>query len=110
VVGNLIGNAIQHGKPDGSIEVCLRDEGGAVLLLVHNEGPPIPADLLPSIFDPFRRGQTRTTRKTEGLGLGLFIVREMVRAHWGEIRVQSTEAEGTTFIVKLPRKPPPPGS
>src|SRR6202022_1932530 len=87
VVSNLIGNAIQHGKLDGSIDVCLRDEGGAVRLLVHNDGSPIPADLLPSIFDPFRRGQTRTTRKTEGLGLGLFIVREMVRAHSGKIRV-----------------------
>jgi PAS domain S-box-containing protein len=106
VVGNLVGNAIQHGKSHGSIDVALRSEGDAVCLMVHNEGEPIRADVLPSIFDPFRRGTTSTTRKTEGLGLGLFIVREMVRAHAGEIRVQSSEGEGTTFIVKLPRKPP----
>jgi PAS domain S-box-containing protein len=105
VVTNLIGNAIQHGKLDGSIDVLLRDEGDAVCLLVHNDGSPIPDDLLPSIFDPFRRGRTRATQKAEGLGLGLFIVREMVRAHSGEISVQSTEAQGTTFTVKLPRRP-----
>ena len=104
VVTNLIGNAIQHGRLDGSIDVRLRDEGDAVCLLVHNDGSPIPADLLPSIFDPFRRGRRRATQKAEGLGLGLFIVREMVRAHSGEISVQSTEAEGTTFTVKLPRR------
>ena len=106
VVANLIGNAIQHGKPDGPIDVRLRDEGDAVCLQVHNDGSPIPADLLPSIFDPFRRQSTRADQKTEGLGLGLFIVREMVRAHSGEIGVRSTEADGTTFIVKLPRRPP----
>jgi len=104
VVTNLIGNAIQHGRLDGSIDVRLRDEGDAVCLLVHNDGSPIPVDLLPSIFDPFRRGRRRATQKAEGLGLGLFIVREMVRAHSGEISVQSTEAEGTTFTVKLPRR------
>jgi PAS domain S-box-containing protein len=106
VVANLIGNAIQHGKPDGPIDVRVRDEGDAVRLQVHNDGPPIPADLLPSIFDAFRKQSTRASLKTEGLGLGLFIVREMVRAHSGNIWVESTEAEGTTFVVKLPRKSP----
>ncbi len=105
VVANLVGNAIQHGRQDSPIDVRLRDEGEVVCLLVHNDGPPIPADQLPSIFDPFRRRTLHTTRKAQGLGLGLFIVREMVRAHTGEVNVQSTEADGTTFIVKLPRKP-----
>ena len=104
VVSNLVGNAIQHSKPDSPINVSLRGEGDVVSLWVHNDGPPIPEELLPTIFDPFRRGK-RQTQKSEGLGLGLFIVREMVRAHSGEVRVQSTEAEGTTFIVRLPRQP-----
>ncbi len=106
VVANLIGNAIQHGKPDSPIDVQLRAEGDAVCLVVHNDGSPIPAELLPSIFDPFRGQSMRTARNQDGLGLGLFIVREIVRAHSGEIRVHSTEAEGTTFVVKLPRRPP----
>lgn len=105
VVANLIGNAIQHGKPDGPIDVRLRDEGEVVCLSVHNDGPPIPPDLLPAIFDPFRGRTAHQARRGEGLGLGLFIVREMIRAHSGEIDVQSTEADGTTFLVKLPRKP-----
>jgi signal transduction histidine kinase len=106
VVSNLIGNAIQHGGPGGPIEVRVGDCGEAVSLAVHNQGPPVPAELLPSIFDPFRRGNAHATSKTDGLGLGLFIVREMVRAHYGEIVAHSTEAEGTTFTVRLPRAPP----
>ena len=103
VVANLIGNAIRHGKPDGPIDVRLRAQGDVVCLQIHNDGPPIPADLLPSIFDPFRRHGISAVRNSDGLGLGLFIVREMVRAHSGEIGVQSTEADGTTFSVTLPR-------
>ena len=104
VVANLIGNAIRHGKPDGSIDVRLRAQGNGVCLQVHNEGPPIPADLMASIFDPFRRHGIPSVQKSDGLGLGLFIVREMVRAHSGEIGVQSTETDGTTFYVMLPRR------
>ena len=103
VVSNLIGNAIQYGKPESPIDLSLRGEGDRVCLSVHNYGPPIPAEQLPTIFDPFRRGK-RQTQRTEGLGLGLFICREMVRAHSGEIQVHSTEAEGTTFTVRLPRE------
>jgi phosphoserine phosphatase RsbU/P len=106
VVSNLIANAIKHGAPGGPIGVRVRDCGQAVSLAVHNQGPPVPAELLPSIFDPFRRGSAYATPKTDGLGLGLFIVREMVRAHHGEISARSTEAEGTTFTVMLPRAPP----
>jgi PAS domain S-box-containing protein len=106
VVSNLIGNAIQHGAPGGPIDVRVGDRGEAVSLVVHNQGRPVPAELLPSIFDPFRRGSAHATSKTDGVGLGLFIVREMVRAHHGEIVAHSTEGEGTTFTVRLPRVPP----
>ena len=104
VVSNLIGNAIRHGKPDGPIDVRLRGQSDVVCLQIHNEGPPIPADVLPSIFDPFRRHGVPASQRSEGLGLGLFIVREMVKAHSGEIGAQSTEAAGTTFSVTLPRR------
>jgi signal transduction histidine kinase len=105
VVSNLVGNAIQHGTPGKPIDVRVSDEGDDVLLTVHNEGVPIPADVLPVIFDPFRQGigPARVKGKSESLGLGLFIAREIVRAHGGEISAQSAEGEGTTFSVRLPR-------
>ncbi len=102
VVSNLIGNAIQHGKGETEIDVWLANEGDAVTLRVHNFGPAIPQELLPVIFDPFRRKRSLTAAKDEGLGLGLYICREIILAHRGEIAVQSSAAAGTTFTVRLP--------
>jgi signal transduction histidine kinase len=73
------------------------------VLTVHNQGPPIPEETLPALFEPFRRGTGQATEHPSGLGLGLYIVREIVRAHDGSIEVASTAAEGTTFTVRLPR-------
>src|SRR2546425_423688 len=103
VVSNLVGNAIAHGKADGAVSLVLRDEGDSVTLSVHNQGPAIPAEVLPAIFEPFRRLARRASRNNDGLGLGLFICRELVAAHGGEISVQSTDGAGTTFTVRLPR-------
>lgn len=103
VVTNLVGNAIQHGPPGVLVGVAVRREGAAVALDVHNDGSPIPDDLVGEIFEPFHRGR----RGGEGgsLGLGLFIVREIVRAHGGSVDVRSTAGEGTTFTVRLPASP-----
>jgi signal transduction histidine kinase len=73
-----------------------------VILEVHNHGPPIPEDLRQTIFEPFRRGGRKRTG-AEGLGLGLFIVDQIVRAHGGNVEVRSSKAEGTTFSVRWPR-------
>jgi signal transduction histidine kinase len=73
---------------------------------VHNEGPPIPAELLPRIFEPFRRA-TDGGHPTPGLGLGLFIVQQIAHAHGGRVEVRSTRADGTTFTLRLPRSAPP---
>jgi len=104
VVSNLVGNAIAHGKSGGAVDVVVRDEGENVTLSVHNEGPAIPAEVLPAIFDPFRRQAGRPSRNNDGLGLGLFICRELVAAHGGEISVRSSDEGGTVFTVRLPRK------
>jgi signal transduction histidine kinase len=69
---------------------------------VHNEGPPIPAELLPVLYEPFTRG-ARATASRRGLGLGLFIVKQIVVAHGGTIGVESAADIGTTFTVRLPR-------
>ena len=100
VVTNLGANALQHGPAESPVTVTIAPEGGGIALRVHNGGPPIPADLLPQMFEPFRRG--REGGEGGSLGLGLFIVREVVRAHGGSVEVSSTPSDGTTFTVRLP--------
>ena len=108
VVANLLGNAIQHGDPSQPIEMRVLNDGPErVRLSVANGGTPIPADVLPMIFDPFRRAASRrstTKEKTDSLGLGLYIVREIVQAHAGTVNVESNQSV-TTFTVQLPRNP-----
>jgi signal transduction histidine kinase len=102
LVANLVGNALVHGAPDRPIRVTVDGAETAVTLSVSNAGPEIPAELLPYIFDPFRRAEDER-RRAGGLGLGLFIASEVVRAHRGRIEVRSN-AQGTMFTVTLPRQ------
>ena len=107
VVSNLVGNAIDHGSPADPVRVELHGDGGDVLLSVHNAGAEIPEKVQMTLFEPFRRDEREaTTSRTSGLGLGLFITREIVRAHGGSIEVTSNEGRGTTFSVTLPRQGP----
>jgi signal transduction histidine kinase len=79
-----------------------------VLLEVHNTGEPIAEDMLPRLFDPFRRGAAAGPGGSAGggLGLGLYIVEQVVKGHGGRIDVESTAGAGTTFRVTLPRVAP----
>jgi PAS domain S-box-containing protein len=108
LVSNLVKNALDYGPPGSPVAVSLAVEEGEVRIVVTNRnlGGPIPAEALPTLFDPFRRAQREGTRKTEGLGLGLYIAREIALAHGGTISVASDE-EGTRFTVRLPRSAPP---
>jgi PAS domain S-box-containing protein len=105
VVSNLVGNAIKHGPAGDFIDVVVRGDGEYVVLSIHNRGAPIPADLLPVLFDPFRRAKGTGQRPgvEKSYGLGLYISRELVVAHGGTIEVRSSAAKGTTFTVRLPR-------
>jgi signal transduction histidine kinase len=96
---NLISNALQYGDPERPIRVAVAVQDGHGILAVHNHGAGIPADLLPHLFDPFRRG---TRQRGRGLGLGLFIVDQIARAHGGAASVESASDRGTTFTVRLP--------
>jgi PAS domain S-box-containing protein len=98
VISNLVGNALQHS--DGEVTVTLRGENDFVVLETRNGGPSIPSEVLPHVFEPGRRGDARSG----GLGLGLFIVQQIVLAHGGSIEVTSSEGAGTTFTLALPRK------
>jgi two-component system sensor histidine kinase/response regulator len=97
IVSNLVGNAIAHGS--GRVRVEARGEAERVVLVVRNEGPPIEARVAAQMFEPFQKGSAAG----RGLGLGLYIVREVVRAHGGAIAVASS-TEGTAFTVALPRR------
>jgi PAS domain S-box-containing protein len=106
VLSNLLENALKYSPPDTQVRLLARGDKEQVLLAVHNQGKPIPPELMPHIFEPFRRGpQSSRTAKTS-YGLGLYIVQEIVHAHGGTIEVLSNLEEGTTFSVRLPRLPP----
>jgi signal transduction histidine kinase len=106
VLSNLIGNALAYGDPATPVTIDARAEGGQVTIVVHNHGPPISEALQAKLFDPFRRGERESrTSNTDGLGLGLYITNEIVRAHGGTISVRSNAADGTTFCVTLPHNP-----
>jgi signal transduction histidine kinase len=101
MVSNLLINAIQHGDSK-SVKVTVQGDESLVVIQVHNGGPVIPEDLLPTIFDPLtRRGSTRP----DSTGLGLFIASEIVAAHGGTIVVSSSREAGTNFVVRLPHGP-----
>lgn len=102
LVGNLVGNAVVYGAPDRPIRIISNVGRDEVSVCVHNYGPPVPEHLVPRLFEPMVRG-TSATRSQRSVGLGLFIVREIAKAHGGRITVSSSETEGTTFRARLPR-------
>jgi two-component system, sensor histidine kinase and response regulator len=105
VASNLIGNAFKHGSPAAPVGVRLDGtRGDCVVLVVKNAGT-IPPDILPHLFDPFRGGQ-RQPGRGEGLGLGLYIVSQIVQAHEGAVDVKTGDGDETAFYVRLPRGNP----
>jgi signal transduction histidine kinase len=104
MISNLVGNAIQHGEGSPvAVEVAAHPD--AVVLRVHNAGRPIDPEVLPHVFEPFRRGRAGggAVPDSGSIGLGLFIVNAIVKAHAGDVRVETSEGAGTTFTVTLPR-------
>jgi signal transduction histidine kinase len=102
---NLVSNAIKYGAPGAPVCVVLTGEEADVRLEVTNSGPAIERSALDQIFDPLKRGPAHPDSQNtdSGLGLGLYIVREVARAHGGEVYVRSDKAE-TVFVVRLPRR------
>jgi signal transduction histidine kinase len=100
VASNLLGNALTHGRPGSPIKITARTDEHDLVLEVWNAGLPIPPESIGKIFEPFWRNSVSPSRN--GLGLGLHICSQIVRAHQGQIGVTSTEEQGTQFTVRLP--------
>jgi PAS domain S-box-containing protein len=101
VLCNLVGNALRHARPGTPVRLRVWQRPDEAVVEVHNEGEPVPSSLLPVLFEPFRRGSTQF-RPAGSLGLGLYIVRQVVDSHGGRVEVRTGEA-GTTFTVRVPR-------
>jgi signal transduction histidine kinase len=100
-ISNLVTNALHHGDPRKPVKLWADGLGAEVTLKVQNEGPPIPAELMSVLFEPFTRGTSGP--RTRGLGLGLYIVKQVALAHGGRVDVESSAEAGTIFTVVLPR-------
>jgi signal transduction histidine kinase len=102
VVSNLFANALEHGGAQpASARLCAEEQ--AVILEVRNAGTPIPPDRMGQLFEPCRRSPTNEPGGRPGLGLGLYIARQIVLAHGGSVVAESTPERGTVFTVRLPR-------
>jgi signal transduction histidine kinase len=98
LVGNLIANAVRHNIDGGLISVRTEPSGG---LSVANSGPRLDPKAVDELFEPFRRGTNRTS-SDQGAGLGLSIVRSIVRAHGGAVQAIARSGGGLTVRVTLP--------
>ncbi|MCC6611993.1 MAG: HAMP domain-containing histidine kinase [Anaerolineae bacterium] len=100
-ISNLISNAIKYNKRGGEVWINVRGDAASLLVEVRDNGRGIKPEDRPHVFDRFFR--SRDGKKTEGTGLGLYIVRELVQLHQGEIDFESEVDVGTTFRLRLPR-------
>jgi signal transduction histidine kinase len=104
VASNLVSNAVDHGDPGTTVRVTLAEGAGEVSLAVRNAGPGLPPETMAHLFEPFSRPPDEQSRKASGLGLGLYICREICRGHGGEISAQASDGE-MVVTVRLPRVP-----
>lgn len=102
VFNNLVSNAVKYSPEGGDVTVAARREGDSVVITVKDEGIGMPPQALEKIFERFYRVDNTARREFGGTGLGLALVREIVRAHGGKVWVESTLGKGSTFFVSLP--------
>ena len=107
MISNIVGNAIQHQNPDtpgGTIHITTGYDDGQVFFSVRDQGPGIPAEDLPHIFERFYRVDKARSREQGGTGLGLSIVKHIVQSHGGKVWAKSELGKGASFYFTLPVK------
>lgn len=104
-LSNVTGNAVEHAAPGTAVVVKAHGEGPEVVVEIINQGEPIPADVLPFIFEPFRRATQHKKSTAGNLGLGLYIANQIVHSGHGSLVAYSVDGT-TTFLMRLPRHPP----
>lgn len=102
VVDNLLSNAVKYHHDGGLIEIGVTSDGDHAWVVVRDDGPGIPADEVPRLFDRFYRADAVRHTSTHGSGLGLAISQDIMRRQGGDITVRSVEGEGSTFIARIP--------
>ena len=104
VIQNLIQNALKYSQPPEPVTVTVTQQGDQVCVAVQDYGMGIPSAALPNLFQRFYRADNAEERHISGMGIGLYVVREIVGLHHGAVTVDSTEGAGSTFTVCLPQK------
>jgi signal transduction histidine kinase len=106
IVANLVDNAIKYSPAGGPVECDVTGSEESVQIAVRDYGVGIADEDLPRLFSRFSRVSSEATRHIPGIGLGLYLARELARLHGGDIDVQSEPGVGSTFVLTLPRRPP----
>jgi signal transduction histidine kinase len=104
MIGNLVDNAVRYNQPDGQLALSTSTADGRAVLRISNTGPEIPPDKAQTLLEPFVHGQA-TRIRTDGLGLGLSIVRAIALAHQGRIAITAQPGGGLDITVELPQHP-----
>jgi PAS domain S-box-containing protein len=105
VVSNLIQNALKFSPKGGPVQVALEREGSLVRLSVTDRGIGVPSDVQSQVFERFYRAWNVNPVQISGMGIGLYVVKEIVTRHGGTVMVESAEGQGSTFVVRLPLLP-----
>lgn len=106
VLQNLLQNAIKYSPDGGTVEITVRREGAQAVVTITDQGIGIPPEAVPQLFSRFYRAENVGSRQISGMGLGLYVVREIISLHGGTIEVTSQEGAGSTFTLRLPLAPP----
>jgi signal transduction histidine kinase len=102
VIQNLVQNAVKYSPDGGPVHIALAPEAGWARISVRDEGLGIPPESLSRIFTRFFRAHNSDERQISGMGVGLYVVRQIIELHGGRVEVQSAERKGSTFTVWLP--------
>ncbi len=102
VFSNILTNSLKHTQPDGQVFILVASEPSTVIVKIMDNGIGIPSEDLPHVFERFYRGDRSRNRERGGSGLGLTIVKGILEAHQGDIKIESEVGKGTTVVIRIP--------